>query len=187
MRYTLRLLIWRTLTVTCGTFTNGLSFWTNRSCSWIGVKPTTFNSLTSGTVIFPSGRTTTIPESSGSLHTVIASTSRSPMTYSVEGNETALFAFAFASSGFRGGVASGIRTLAMAGGASCLLGRLTVCAGGCVCGTAALVSDALVSAEGSAGRLALPASLVDGVTPDSAGAERVAVLLPGCVEPFAAG
>src|SRR5215467_8026266 len=70
-----------TVTVTCGLVRKPLSFSATRSWICSGVIPLTFTSLISGSEMFPSVRTTTVCETSGSFQTVTRITSESPTMY----------------------------------------------------------------------------------------------------------
>ena len=69
-------------------------------CNCIGVVPAACTSFSRGREIFPSGRTGTEREMSGSFQTLISSTSSGPITYSVSAagamaSETGFFAGCF--------------------------------------------------------------------------------------------
>src|SRR5262249_2297889 len=70
-----------TVTVTCGLLMNFVSLAAIISWIWIGVIPLTLTSLIRGSEIFPSVRTTTVCERSGSFHTLMCRVSDSPTTY----------------------------------------------------------------------------------------------------------
>src|SRR6185503_21388125 len=79
---TLKLCTSRTITDTSGDGTYSASFLSRTLRSWFGVRPAAWTSLTSGSEIFPSGRTGTVRLIALLFHTEISSMSSGPIRYS---------------------------------------------------------------------------------------------------------
>ena len=103
-----------TITVTCGAATYSFKRSVIAALSWLGVSPAAWTSSSSGTEILPSSRTSTCGRvSSVSRHTLMASVSLAPITYS------ACMAVAFSSSLLdRGRLAQALRAAAQASSAA---------------------------------------------------------------------
>jgi len=80
IRYTFLLFIWFRMTVTFGSCTYFLSLAVISSANCSGVLPEAWTSPRSGIEIIPSGRTSMLLDSVGSLNTLTASTSDAPIT-----------------------------------------------------------------------------------------------------------